>query len=266
MSAGVACLALALLVLPPSAARRRRAVLFGGPAPHRLPPHLLPWLAVAAALVASAAIGPGALIAAASAAATLGVRRRRATRDRRRDNGIRALLDGLEVIIGELRVGAHPSAAAAAAGAELDGAAARAFTIGSARSRLGGSAAEGLRAPGTPIAAELSRIADAWQVAERHGLALAELLAAARADLLARKRFRDRTAAALAGPRATGAVLAALPLLGIALGQALGAQPLRVLFDPGLGTLLLPLGTALACAGLLWTDAITRGNRDEETG
>ena len=99
-------------------------------------------------------------------------------------------------------------------------------------------------------------------MAERHGLALADLLEAARSDLLGRIRFRQRTEAALAGARATAAVLAGLPALGVTLGQLMGAAPLRVLLGGGLGGVLLVLGTVLACAGLLWTDGIVgRVNR-----
>jgi len=51
--------------------------------------------------------------------------------------------------------------------------------------------------------------------------------------------------------------LAGLPVLGVALGQLMGADPLRILLGGGLGGILLLIGTALGCAGLLWTDAIT---------
>jgi tight adherence protein B len=87
---------------------------------------------------------------------------------------------------------------------------------------------------------------------------LAELLEAARRDLLARIRFGSRVDSALAGARATAAVLAALPILGIGLGQLMGATPVRVLLGGGAGAALLVVGTGLACAGLLWSDAITR--------
>ena len=83
------------------------------------------------------------------------------------------------------------------------------------------------------------------------------LLGAARGDLLARNRFRDRTEASLAGARATGTVLAGLPVLGVLLGQAMGASPIDVLLGGGVGGILLVLGSGLGCAGLLWTDAIT---------
>ncbi|MET7768221.1 type II secretion system F family protein [Nocardia sp. NPDC005366] len=212
-------------------------------------------MAVGAVAVILLGIGP--LIAAMLVGATAVVRRRRVSRDRRRAVESAYVLDALEAVIGELRVGAHPSAAAEIAAAEARGVAARAFATGAARSRLGGSAAEGLRLPEAVVADELDRIADAWQVAEQHGLALAELLTAARTDLLGRIRFRARTGAALAGARATATVLAGLPLLGIGLGQLMGAAPLQVLFDAGPGTVLLPLGAGLVCAGLLWTDAIT---------
>ena len=86
----------------------------------------------------------------------------------------------------------------------------------------------------------------------------AELLAAARLDLLGRIRFRGRTEAALAGARASAAVLAGLPLLGIGLGELMGARPVRLLFHGGLGGVLLLIGVGLVCAGLLWTEAIVR--------
>lgn len=78
-----------------------------------------------------------------------------------------------------------------------------------------------------------------------------------RGDVVGRTRFRRRTDAGLAGARATGAVLAALPLLGIALGQAVGAAPVALLLGSTSGGLLLVVGTALVCAGLAWTGRIT---------
>ncbi|EUA85128.1 type II secretion system protein F [Mycobacteroides abscessus subsp. abscessus] len=63
--------------------------------------------------------------------------------------------------------------------------------------------------------------------------------------------------AGLAGPRATAVVLTGLPVAGIGLGQMIGARPLSVLCAGGVGGALLVVGVTLACAGLLWADAIT---------
>lgn len=254
----VACLAAAVLAVPPSAGARRYLALFGvRGVVRKVPPHRLFRIGAYLGVAGAAVAGVGALLAALLLAVTVGLRGRRSRRAQQHRAECVALLEGLETVIGELRIGTHPSAAAAVAAGEVQGVAARAFSIGSARSRLGGSAAAGLRNAESVIAAELARIADAWQLADQHGLALAELLVAARADLSSRIRFRDRTTAALAGARASAVVLAALPLLGIALGHLMNADPLQVLLTPGPGTALLPLGTALICAGLLWADAIT---------
>ncbi|WP_159850762.1 type II secretion system F family protein [Nocardia sp. CY41] len=260
MSGAVLCLALAMVVVPAPRSRRRFGQLFIAKADYRMPePELLLGLGAGIGMVfALVVFGPGPFLAACMIAGTVGLRARRVARERRRNLEQGRLLDALEAVIAELRVGAHPSAAAECAAREAQGASAQAFAVGAARSRLGGSAAAGLRRLDSPISAELARVAGAWQVAEQHGLALAELLSAVRTDLAGRLRFRGRTTAALAGARATAAVLACLPFLGIALGQMMGAAPLHVLFVSSAGTVLLPLGTGLACAGLLWTDVITR--------
>lgn len=259
MSVALTCLALALLAAPASAAHRRFDGLFAEPIEAgKMRRDMVLRFAACGGAMAVLVFGLGPFLAAAMVVGTVGFRVRRAGRDRRRTVECAHLLDALEAVIGELRVGAHPSAAAEVAAGEARGESATAFAVSAGRSRLGGSAAEGLRHPDSIVAGELSRIADAWQVAEHHGLALAELLSAARTDLVGRIRFHGRTTAALAGARATATVLAALPLLGIGLGQMMGAAPLHVLFASSAGTVLLPLGAALACAGLLWTDAITR--------
>ncbi|WP_067675426.1 type II secretion system F family protein [Nocardia miyunensis] len=254
----LACLSAAILAVPPTSGARRYLAMFGmrGRA-RKLPPHRLFRIAAYLGVAGAALAGIGAFLAALLLALTAGLRGRRARAAQRHRAECVALLEGLETVIGELRVGTHPSAAAAVAAGEIEGIAARAFAVGSARSRLGGSAAAGLRNPESIIAAELARIADAWQLADHHGLALADLLTAARADLSSRIRFRDKTTAALAGARASAVVLSALPLLGIALGHLMNAAPLHVLLASGPGTVLLPLGTALICSGLLWADAIT---------
>lgn len=215
-------------------------------------------IGVMASVTASAAFGGVHLtLAAAIVAATLWNRRRARRRREQHRTESESLITGLETIVGELRVGAHPASACETAAADCAGSVAIAFESASARARLGGTAHEGLRITDSPVTVEMGVVADAWRVADEHGLALVGLLAAVRSDMLARNRFRDRTQASLAGARATGTVLAGLPLVGVALGQAMGASPIEVLLGGGLGGILLVVGSGLVCAGLMWTDAIT---------
>ena len=257
MVAALTCLAAALLLLPGPAARRRLAPA----APDRL---RLQAPGVVGAAVVGAALGVlvgGALpgVAAAMVAALLTRRVQARSAARRVAADVAALLAGLEVLVAELRVGAHPSAACAAAALEVTGPVRRVLAEAAARSRLGGSVAVGLGSGERGLDAELDRVAAAWRVAEERGVALAELLDAVRSDVAARVAFRSRTEAGLAGPRATAAVLAALPLLGIGLGQAVGAAPVALLLGTTAGGVLLVVGTGLGCAGLLWTQRITDG-------
>ena len=61
----------------------------------------------------------------------------------------------------------------------------------------------------------------------------------------------------MAGARATASILTGLPVLGVLLGQLIGARPLSLLLGGHAGGWLLVVGSALACAGLLWADRIT---------
>ncbi|AOW95103.1 secretion protein F [Rhodococcus sp. WMMA185] len=251
-------LALAVLVVPPSRSQPRLNAMIGGISTRRRAP--VPWT-VPLALIGAVAVyemgGYFAVLATIIICATVWFRlaRRRSTRAKNAE--LRLILSSLEVVAAELRVGTHPAAACEIAADECKGAVSAAFRAAAARSRLGGSAADGFRITSSRVGIELGRIADIWAVAEAHGLALVELLEAARADLLGRSRFSQRTEAGLAGARATASVLAGLPLLGIGLGEMMGAAPVTVLSGGGLGGILLILGAGLVCVGLLWTDRIT---------
>lgn len=250
--------AAAILVVPRRGARsvilHSRAA--SGP-DSRIRPVALASAAAAGVVTIALAGGVHLLVAFGIVAATVWKRRRGrvSRRDHRTERD--SLISGLETVIGELRVGAHPAIACGTAAAECTGSVAISFGRAAGRARLGGSAHDGLQVPGSTVSRELAILAGAWRVADDHGLALVGLLDAARGDLIARNRFRDRTEASLAGARATGTVLAALPVLGVLLGQAMGASPIGVLLGGGLGGILLILGVGLACAGLVWTDAIT---------
>ena len=259
MSAVLVVLAAALLVAPGAVGARRLRGLGPGPRQRTALPRTTSTAgaALVAATVTAVLVGPVPALAAALVASTAH-RRLQARRTARQDT--RAATDlaaAVEVLVAELRVGAHPATACAVAAAEVGDPVRRVLTEASARARLGGSAADGLRSGEAALDVELARLAAAWRVADERGVALAELLDAVRRDLLGRARFRLRTEAGLAGARATATVLAGLPLLGIALGQAVGAAPVQLLFGTTGGGLLLLVGTVLVCTGLAWSGRIT---------
>lgn len=255
----VAALALALaLVLDPVDVRRRLLP----PAPPAARRGRVP--AVTALAVVSAAVlwwvaATGVVLAAAVAGAAVAVRVRNRDALRRREREAESLQCALDVLVSELRVGAHPVAAFEAAADETDGHVAASLRAVAARARLGADVAAGLRdtARQSALASQWDRIAVCWQLAQTYGLSIAVVMQTAQRDIAERQRFSSRVGAGMAGARTTAAVLAGLPVLGIGLGQLIGADPVRFLFATGSGGWVLLVGVTLSCAGLLWSDRIT---------
>ncbi|HEY2221639.1 type II secretion system F family protein [Actinomycetospora sp.] len=190
--------------------------------------------------------------------------RARATRrrERARTETVAALAEGLAAFAAELRAGHPPASAAAAAGRDAGPGCRGALTLVEATARLGGDVPAALRdhAATDPLAGpHLVRLADAWSLADRHGIGLAGLAEAVAEDLRARSRFAGHLSAQLAGPRTTAAVLAALPGIGLVLGELVGAHPLGVLTGTGVGQGLLVVGSVLVAAGLEWSARLTAG-------
>jgi len=195
------------------------------------------------------------------------------------------LSDALGVLVAELRAGAHPGDALRAAadihadrpstvsstmspspmgpvpmGTEGSTDLIRVLSAVAATASLGGDVPTVLRSTGpAPLRSWLDRLADAWSLADRHGIPLADLLEAVRSDTEHRVRFAAEVQSRLAGPRATASVLAGLPLLGLALGQAVGAAPVRVLCQTPVGQVLLVIGAGLACVGVQWSARLVSG-------
>jgi tight adherence protein B len=249
-------LAAAVLVLPSSPRRRLARV---GRNPTGLPPRAAAWVTVCAVAAGVVLLPLTTVLAAVVLVATwtLRVRRRR-----RSDRGIREsreLETAIDVLVGELRVGAHPAAAFAVAAEETAGPVAGACRAVAARARLGADVAAGLRgvAETSVLQPHWERIAVCWQLAADHGLAMAALMNAAQRDIAERQRFSGQVRSAMAGARATAAILASLPVLSVAMGQLIGAGPMAFLLGGRLGGCLLVVGLTLVCAGLLWSDRIT---------
>jgi len=156
-------------------------------------------------------------------------------------------------------VGAHPQRAFSIAAAEVAGPVAASFRAVAARARLGADVPAGLRseARASALSAQWDRLAVSWQLASEHGLAMTTLMRAAQRDIVERQRFSDRVESGMAGARATAVILATLPVLGVLLGQLIGAEPLSFLLSGRSGGWLLVTGVTLVCGGLLWSDRIT---------
>lgn len=253
MTGAALALALALVVAPTptrrrlehkTTTRRRFPVMAAGLGLAVILAMVLP---VAAALAAAILVG------------TLMLRRRRGKARRARAAESSALQGALDVLVGELRVGAHPVAAFDVAAREVDGPVADSLRAVAARARLGADVAAGLSsfAKSSRLPAHWERLALFWRLAQTHGLAIATLMRAAHRDIVEREQFSARVDAGMAGARTTAAVLAGLPVLGVGLGQLIGADPLGFLLAGGAGGWLLVVGVTLACCGLLWSDRIT---------
>lgn len=248
-------LALALLAMPHSPRRRLQA-----PRPARGRSGAVLAVTAAVLVVGAAVLVPmTTVLAFAAVVATLaGRRRRRAVRTRAAAEG-RAMTGALEVLVSELRVGAHPVRAFETAAADTADPVGAALYAVAARAELGADVSAGLRAAGlrSALGAEWDRLATSWRLAAEHGLAVATLMRAAQLDIVERQRFSARVDASMAGARATATILASLPVLGIAMGELIGADPVAFLAGGGAGGWCLVVGVCLLGCGLWWADRIT---------
>lgn len=209
-------------------------------------------LAALLAAGAAAALSTPLVAVLAGAAAAAGVRARTARRaNARSEVALRGLADGLGALAAELRSGRSLEDAAAAA------------QHASGDAGTGRLLAGAVRVPDgpAPVAAgelgdALDRIAAATRLSRRTGCSLAAVATAVEDDLRARDRHRAELRTATAGPRASAAVLAGLPLLGLLMGSGVGADPWGVLTTTGVGQVLLVAGVGLEAAGLTWSSRL----------
>lgn len=188
-------------------------------------------------------------------------------RDRRRARAAVEELDELASafrgVVGELRVGTHPVAALeAVAGEASPGVAARLRAL-AASVRLPGSAARERGAEPSDgavghIERLVARAGAAWSLTARHGVPVADIVGALHRDVDTRARSARRLDARLAGARAGAAVLATLPVAGVALGEVMGAAPVHVLTGTAAGSMAFVVGAGLVLAGVAWTSRLTR--------
>ncbi|WES64725.1 type II secretion system F family protein [Microbacter sp. GSS18] len=96
-------------------------------------------------------------------------------------------------------------------------------------------------------------VAGAWRVATTVGAPLADSLRAIAAALRDTQEARDEVRVALAEPAATARLMTWLPLVGVALGMALGFDTFGVLVATPAGTVCVVVGAVLMLVARWWT-------------
>ncbi|GIE81233.1 hypothetical protein Aph02nite_71830 [Actinoplanes philippinensis] len=182
--------------------------------------------AVLAGVPAGLSGGPVAAIVAAVYALLAAREWRRRSGRRRAAEQRAAHLDDLTSLVADLRAGIPPAAVAASP-----------------------------TAPG-----RIGQLTDAvWRLAERTGAPAADLLERIESDARAAERSAKTAHAHASGTQTTAILLAALPLAGIALGHAIGADPVGVLLHTPLGAVCVAVALVLQFAGLKWAQRLTEG-------
>lgn len=137
---------------------------------------------------------------------------------------------------------------------------ARDFPVLAAAARaadLGGDVVGALREASTTPGREVLRdVAGAWWVSDRSGAPLASVVERLEQSARADREIAREVEAGVAPARATGRLMAALPVVGLLLGSGMGGDPLAVLTSTWVGVGCLAAGCGLACAGVAWIERI----------
>ena len=253
---GLACLMFGLVLWawwpgdPSGAAGRRlgQAVERGAGPPAWLAPLLgvLGGLAVVGLLVPGLLVWvvPGVVVS-----ATAGWLLRRGRAERARRAAADEVVHACQGLASQLKVGDIPARALAAIAAD-----APLLAPVAAAQAIGGDVPAALRAvarrPGCGGRAGLAR---SWQLCETTGAPVAQAAERVAEGLRMDAAAERLVAGELAAPRATGKLLAGLPLLGIAMGYLTGGDPVDFLINQPLGRIALAAAICLVCAGLVWT-------------
>lgn len=220
------------------------------------------WWLVGLPLIAVLGIATAAWLAGgAGAAVALGIAISMATAIRLAFShaGLRAALrartsavDACATLASQVRVGRTPAEALIAAAEDCP-----LLAQAASAQRLGGDVvavwqAQSLRR-GCGGLADLAR---AWAISTQTGAPMAATLERVADGMASEEAVRTVVAGELAGPRATGKIMAVLPVVGLALGYALGGDPVGFLLGGPVGWGCLVGGALLAAVGVLWVEAL----------
>lgn len=211
--------------------------------------------ATALVIVSAVAVGrTGAVLAGCVSMVGLSVMAlvRSSLRDRQRQRRRVAVTEASETLAGLLRLGHIPARALATAAVECAPLreAAAAQSVGD---DVADTLAKTARRPGYD---DLTQVAAGWRIASATGASMQSTIHAVSTRLRADQQVSGVVRAELSAPRATGRLLAALPVAGLVLGYVIGGDPVGFLTANWVGELCLLAGVALMCAGLLWTDRL----------
>lgn len=164
-----------------------------------------------------------------------------------------AVLEVCDVLAAELSAGLAPASALVSAQERWDP-----LVAVVEASRLGADVPEALRllALQRPGAADLVRVAGAWQVAQESGHGLGAALERTAEGLRSRRRTRRLVDSELASARATARLVACLPVAVLVMGSGAGSDPWAFLLGEPVGWGCLVLGLALVALGLWWIERL----------
>ena len=129
--------------------------------------------------------------------------------------------------------------------------------------RTGADVAGALRADArAPGARALRGLAACWEVSERSGAGLSVAVSRLAEGLRAAADAEAQLAGEVAAVRTSARLLAGLPLLGLLIGQWIGADPLAWLTGSWVGRAVLLTGVALQLLGMAWLRHMVASTRD----
>jgi tight adherence protein B len=174
---------------------------------------------------------------------------------RRRRSALRARADvahACTVLASYLRVGQIPSAALAIAAADCE-----VLRNSHHAHTVGGDVVDVWRQEShRPGHSGLLQLARAWEISIDTGAPMSTTLDQVAGSLAADQALTQVVNSELAAARATSKVMAVLPAFGIGIGYLLGGDPARWLLSGPAGWACLLVGVLLACAGVLWIEAL----------